>query len=226
MLSREFIQALESCTKSKNHQAFGLAVRSEVITHKLYAPGKDADLSTLLEFVRRNFADQYLRASICEIRDFLVDHKFCERATNGELTFPINSICQSFLLTSAVESRNLNHGRPMQQTHVRGAKGSAEHNEKYKELPSQRKIIEIRDFWGQLKVFLAWWAIWNTIHQIVLDLCFAILLCNALGICTDDNVSSLKVLRMSLAVMTSIRHMNIRMNNQARKRWIAKHGNQ
>jgi hypothetical protein len=224
MLSGEFVKALESCVKNKNDRAFGLLVCSEVITQELYTPSKNEDLSILLEFIRRNFANLYLHSSIREINEFLADHKFCERSTDGKMSFPINSICQSLLISSIGRSRSSTSVVPAQPPRGQGSRDFTKDDEKYKELPSQRRIIEIRDLWGKLKVFFSWYVIWNTMHQIILDLCVAIFLCNGLGACTNRNLILLNVMRVCLGAVTSAGHMSIRMNHQARKRWMIKYG--
>jgi hypothetical protein len=99
------------------------------------------------------------------------------------------------------------------------------HNLQLEEIPSQKKIVEKRHLPGQLKVFASWYVIWNTIHQITLDLFLAIVICNILAVCTSKNLPLLQSGRTLLAVCTSIAHINIRMNNKARKRWNEKYGN-
>ena len=94
----------------------------------------------------------------------------------------------------------------------------------FEEVPSQRKIIEKRKFLGKLKVFASWYLIWNTIHQIVWDLIFAIVLCNMLVVCTNSNLPALRASRILLATCTSIVHINMRMNSKAKKRWKLKYG--
>jgi hypothetical protein len=94
----------------------------------------------------------------------------------------------------------------------------------FEEIPSQKKIIEKRRFLGQLKVFASWYFIWNTIHQIVWDLIFAIILCNMLTVCTSNNLTLLRGSRILLAACTSIAHINMRMDSKAKKRWKAKYG--
>ena len=98
-----------------------------------------------------------------------------------------------------------------------------EQNLQLQEIPSQKKIIEKRRLPGQLKVFASWYLIWNTIHQIVLDLFLAIVICNTFAVCTNDNLPLLRSGRLLLAACTSIVHINMRMNDKARKRWKAKY---
>jgi len=91
------------------------------------------------------------------------------------------------------------------------------------EIPNQKKIVEIRRLPGLLKVFASWYFIWNTIHQLALDLFLTIVVCNALALCTDDNVLILRNGRLLLGAWTSIIHINLRMSRKARKRWRLKH---
>lgn len=99
-----------------------------------------------------------------------------------------------------------------------------EQNLQFKEILSQKKIVEKRRLPGQLKVFASWWLIWNTIHQIAWDLFLAIVICNVLAACTSDNLPLLRAGRILLAACTSIVHINMSMNDKARKRWNAKYG--
>lgn len=92
------------------------------------------------------------------------------------------------------------------------------------EIPSQEKIIERRSFPGQLKVFAAWFFIWNTIHQLAWDFIFAIIVCGALTTCTSENLPLLRSSRTLIAGCTSIAHLSMRMNGKARKRWKANYG--
>jgi hypothetical protein len=99
-----------------------------------------------------------------------------------------------------------------------------EQNLQFEEIPIEKKIVEKRRIPGQLKVFASWWLIWNTIHQITLDLFLAIVICNIFAICTSNNLPLLRSGRIFLAACTSIAHVNMRMNGKARKRWNSKYG--
>ena len=99
-----------------------------------------------------------------------------------------------------------------------------EQNLQLEEIPSQKKIVEKRRLPGQLKVFASWYFIWNTIHQLTLDLFLAVVICNIIPVCTSSNQPLIRAGRMLLPACTSIVHINMNMNGKARKRWDAKYG--
>lgn len=99
-----------------------------------------------------------------------------------------------------------------------------EQNLQLQEIPNQKRIIEIRRLPGQLKVVASWWLIWNTIHQIVLDIFVAVVVCNMLSICIRSNLPLINVGRRLLAACTSIVHINMRMDSKAKRRWDTKYG--
>ncbi len=221
--SPDFVAALNECASNNNPQAFGLMVRSEFVFSNLYQEGKDQELSRLLEYLKGNFSEKYFDASIQAITEFLLQQQFFKEVTDGEMQTSLNSICQSLAIAGGVE----NKAKVMVgiATHLETTKQpQKDQNLRLEEIASQRKIIEKRKFPGQLKVLASWYVIWNTIHQIVWDLIFAIVLCNMLMVCTSSNLPLLRAGRMLLAVCTSIVHINMRMNNKAKRRWKLKHG--
>jgi hypothetical protein len=92
-----------------------------------------------------------------------------------------------------------------------------------REIASQKKIVEIRGLPGRLKVFASWYVIWNTIHQISLDLLMAIVVCSVSTICTNENLPLLTASRTLVAACTSVAHIRTRMNYKAKKRWSMKY---
>jgi len=142
---------------------------------------------------------------------------------NKKIEISLNSICQSLAIAGGLENKTktmleiANQLETSQQPH----KNKDLQCEK---VPSQRKIIEKRKLPGKLKVFASWYLIWNTIHQIVWDVIFAIVLCNILIVCTSSNLPSLRNSRILLAACTSIVHINMRMNSKAKNRWKLKYG--
>lgn len=98
-----------------------------------------------------------------------------------------------------------------------------EQNLELHEIPNRKRIVEIRSLPGQLKVVASWWFIWNTIHQITLDIFVAVVVCNMLSICTRSNLPLINVGRTLLAACTSIAHVNMRMDSKAKRRWDIKY---
>jgi hypothetical protein len=222
-ISSDFVAALNECVSIKNLQAFGMLVRSEFVFSHLYQKGKEKELGHLLEYLRSNFPDIYFDASIQALTEFLLQQQFFKEATHGEMETSLNSICKSLAIAGGLE----NKAKAMVE--IANQLGTHQQPQKNKELqfeevPSQRKIIEKRKFLGKLKVFASWYLIWNTIHQIVWDLIFAIVLCNILIVCTNSNLPVLRASRILLATCTSIVHINMRMNSKAKKRWKLKYG--
>ena len=221
--SPDFVAALSEYVASNNPQAFGAIVRSEFASSHLYEKGKEQELGCLIEYLRSNFSEKYFNASIQAITELLLRQQFLKEATHGEMQISLNSICQSLSIAGEVE----NKAKAMVEIASRIETTKQLHKNKdlqFEEIPSQRKIIEKRKFPGQLKVFVSWYLIWNTIHQVVWDLIFAIVLCNMLIVCTNINLPFLRAGRTLLATCTSIVHINMRMSGKAKKRWKVKHG--
>jgi len=220
--SPDFVAHLNECVSNNDPQDFGGIVRSEFVSSHLYQEGKEQELGRLLEYLRSNFPEKYFDASIQAITEFLLQKQFFKEATHGEMQISLNSICQSLAIAGDVENKAkamveiANHLETTKQPQKKKAL-------QFEEIPSQRKIIEKRKFPGQLKVFASWYLIWNTIHQIVWDLIFAIVLCNMLIVCTNINLPLLRASRILLATCTSIAHTSIRMNSKAKKRWKLKY---
>lgn len=221
--SHDFIAALNECVSNKNPQDFGTIVRSEFVFLHLYEKGKEKELGHLLEYLKNNFSNIYFDASIQEITEFLLRQQFFREATHGEMETSLNSICQSLAIAGGVENKAKAMVKIANQL---GTTQQPQKNQElqFEEVPSQRKIIEKRKFPGKLKVFASWYLIWNTIHQIALDLIFAIVLCNMLIVCTNSNLPALRASRILLATCTSLVHINMRMNSKAKKRWKLKYG--
>jgi len=221
--SSDFVAALNECVSNSNSQAFGMLVRSEFVFSHLYQEGKEQELGRLLEYLKSNFSERYFDASIQAITDFLLQQQFFKEATHGEMQISLNSICQSLAIAGGVE----NKAKAMVEiaNHLEANKQPQKNKDlQFEEVPSQRKIIEKRKLPGKLKVFASWYIIWNTIHQIVWDLIFAIVLCNMLIVCTNNNLPLLRASRILLATCTSVVHTNMRMNSKAKKRWTLKYG--
>jgi hypothetical protein len=221
--SPDFVAALSECVSNNNPQAFGMIVRSEFVFSHLYQEGKEQELGRLLEYLRSNFPDKYFDASIQAITEFLLQQQFFKEATHGEMQTSLNSICQSLAIAGGIE----NKAKAMVEivNHLETNKTASKNKDlQFEEVPSQRKIIEKRKLPGKLKVFASWYLIWNTIHQIVWDLIFALLLCNMLIVCTNSNLPLLRASRILLATCTSVVHINMRMNSKAKKRWKLKYG--
>lgn len=91
------------------------------------------------------------------------------------------------------------------------------------EQPEKKEIVKNRGIWGQTKVFISWWLIWNTIHQIGWDLIFAMAI--ALVSFSPNELQSQKQQqgRILLGASTSIVHIHLRMKRQAQKRWQEKY---
>jgi hypothetical protein len=213
--SPDFVAALNECVSNNDPQTFGLMVRGEFVFSNLYQEGKEQELSRLLEYLKNNFSEKYFDVSIQVITEFLLQKQFFKEVTNGEMQTSLNSICQSLAIAGEVENK---------AKVMAGIAARLETTKQLEEIPNQRKIIEKRKFPGQLKVFASWCFIWNTIHQIVWDFIFAIVICNMLTVCTSSNLSLLRTGRILLAVCTSIVHINVRMNNKAKRRWKLKYG--
>ena len=98
-----------------------------------------------------------------------------------------------------------------------------EQNLQLQEIPSQKRIVEIRRLPGQLKVVASWYLIWNTIHQMTLDIFVAVVVCNMLSICTRSNLPLINVGKGLLAACTSISHVSMRMDSKAKRRWDIKY---
>lgn len=98
-----------------------------------------------------------------------------------------------------------------------------EQNIQLQEIPNRKRIVEIRRLPGQLKVVGSWYLIWNTIHQITLDVFVAVVICNMLTVCTRSNLPLINAGRLLLAACTSIAHVNMRMDSKAKRRWDIKY---
>ncbi|BCL37913.1 hypothetical protein [Nostoc sp. MS1] len=96
-------------------------------------------------------------------------------------------------------------------------------NSIFEEIPNKKKIVEKCDFFGKIKVVASWYFIWNTIHQIILDILVAIVVCNIFSICTRENISLITNSRILIAVCTSIININMRMDSKAKRRWKEKY---
>jgi hypothetical protein len=94
---------------------------------------------------------------------------------------------------------------------------------KLREVPSEKKIVEVRAFPGQLKVFVWWYVFWNTIYNVGVDILFAIVLCQMLNSCTRENLVVLTQTRILIAVILSIAHIHFRMSQKAKRRWREKY---
>lgn len=223
MFSPSFVADLNEYVSNNNPQAFGLLVRSEVIFSYLYQVDKEQELSYLLEYLRNNFSDRYFNASIQAITEFLLQQQFLEQFKHGEMQTSLNSICQSLMVAGGSENK---------AQEMFGISGQIEASRqpqkkqglRFEEIPSRKKIVEKRRFFGQLKVFASWYLIWNTVHQFAWDLFLAVVICTMVPICHSGNQRLILSSRMLLAVCTSIAHINMRMSNKAKKRWKAKYG--
>ncbi|MCX5965478.1 MAG: hypothetical protein NT070_20820 [Cyanobacteria bacterium] len=98
-----------------------------------------------------------------------------------------------------------------------------EPNLQFLEVPSQKKIIEVRGFWGQVKVVASWYVVWNTIHQLAGDFLLGLLVCGFLDACNSENILILRTFVRVLAIFTSIANIVFRMNVKARRRWNLKY---
>jgi hypothetical protein len=222
MFSPDFVAALNECVSDDNPQAFGLLVRSEIVSSHLYQEGKEQELIRLMEYLKGNFSEKYFAASMEAITDFLLKLQFLKQATHGERQISLNSICQLLVVAGGIEDKAqamVEIVRQLEKTRQPRKNQSL----RFEEMPSQRKIVENRKFPGQFKVLASWFLIWNTIHQFAWDLVLAIVICNILPICTSNNLSLLRSSRILLAVCTSMAHINMRMDNKAKKRWKAKY---
>ena len=81
-----------------------------------------------------------------------------------------------------------------------------EQNLQLQEIPNQKRIIEIRRLPGQLKVVASWWLIWNTIHQIVLDIFVAVVL--------PIFILPLKIAKILSSLKRHQSHLNIKFVTQ------------
>jgi hypothetical protein len=223
MLNPDFVAALKEYVSDNNPQAFGLLVRSEIIFSHMHQVGKEQELSYLLDYLKSNFPENYFNASIQAITDFLLQKQFVKQDANTQVKASFNSICQSLLVARGIQNKDQLTVRNTKQ--VETARRPEENQGlRFEEIPSQKKIVEKRNFSGRLKVFASWYFIWNTIHQIALDLIVAIVICNMMAVCTNENLPLLRAGRTLLAACTSIAHINMRMNDKAKKRWKEKYG--
>jgi len=221
--SPDFVATLSECVSSNNPQAFGMIVRSKFVFSHLYQEGKEQEIGRLLEYLRSNFPGKYFDASIQAITEFLLQQQFFKEAKHGKMQISLNSICQSLAIAGGIENKAKAIVEIANQ--IETTKRPQKNKDlQFEEVPSQRKIIEKRRLPGKLKVFASWYFIWNTIHQIVWDLIFAIVLCNMLIACTNSNLPLLRASKILLATCTSIVHIKMRMNSKAKKRWKLKYG--
>jgi hypothetical protein len=223
MFSPDFVAALNECVSDNNPKAFGLLIRSEIVSSHLYQEGKDQELIYLMEYLKDNFSEKYFRASIQAIIDFLLKLQFSNQVTHGEIQISLNSICQLLVATGGLENKSQAMVEVASQLETTRQAQKTQHL-RFEEISSQEKIVENRKFPGQLKVFASWYLIWNTIHQIAWDLILTIVICNIITICTTNNLPLLRGGRILLAACTSIAHINMRMDSKAKKRWKAKYG--
>lgn len=217
MFTSDFISALQECVNNNNPQAFGLIVRRKFVFSRLYEEGKEPELDNLLGYIENQFSEKYFTASMQALGEFLLQQQFMEKATHGGLQVPLNSICRSLMVAEGIENQS-------QLLVELSSQSPSKEDSQFEEIPSQKKIIERRNFFGQLKVFTTWFFIWNTIHQLVWDLILAFGICGIVSTCTSENLPLLRGLRILIGVFTSIAQMNIRMNHKASRRWKQKYG--
>lgn len=221
MLNSDLIAALNESVTLDNPLSFGLLVRTEIVFLNLYEEGKEEELSAFLEYLQRNYPENYFDAAIQALTDFLLKKNFLERVVE-EYKIPLNSICQSLVIAGGIDRKSQLMAELASQ--VPSARTSSNQMQRqFKEIPAQRKIVKQRNLLGKLKVFASWFLIWNTIHQILWDILFALVLCNLFVVCTSNTVLGIRFSRTLIAVCTSIAHISIRMNNKAKQRWKLKY---
>lgn len=91
------------------------------------------------------------------------------------------------------------------------------------EQPEKREIVKVRNSWEKTKVFLSWWLIWNTLHQIGWDLIFTIVIASISFSPNESQLQGQKQGRILLGAGTSVAHIHLRMKRQAQKRWQEKY---